>query len=67
MLVVRLSFYNFKQIQDKGTLAKLSDSQMLQYLILLRTMSSEVHNFTSSKLLAVFYISRHSITSARTA
>ena len=62
-----LPFYNFKQIQNKNTLPKLSDTQMLQYFIPLRMMCSEVHNFQSNKLLAVFYIGGNGITSARIA
>ena len=67
LLHLFLPFYNFKQIQDKNILLKLSDTQMLQCLIPLRAMYSQVHNFTSSKLLAAFYIGGNSITSARTA
>ena len=37
-------------------LPKLSDTQILQYFIPLRTICHEVHNFTSNKLLVVFYI-----------
>ena len=62
-----LPFYNFKQIQNKNTLPKLSDTQMLRYFIPLRMMCSEVHNFQSNKLLAVFYIGGNGITSARIA
>ena len=40
----------------KHTLPKLSDTQMLRYLIPLHTIFYEAHNFTSNKLLAVFYI-----------
>ena len=62
-----LPFYNFKQVHNKNTLPKLSDTQMLQYLIPLRTMCSEVQNFQSNKLLAMFYIGGNGITSARIA
>ena len=40
----------------KNTLPKLINTQMLRYLIPFRMTCHKVHNFTSNKLLAVFYI-----------
>ena len=40
----------------KNTLLKLINTQMLRYLIPFRMICHKVHNFTSNKLLAVFYI-----------
>ena len=57
LLYLILPFYNFKQILGKKYLTKkLSNTQMSQYLIPLRTASHEFPIFLSNKLLAVFYI-----------